>query len=48
MNMLKETNVSYVLKAYTYLNLDINQITYPTEHHLIIRDPLDTGLSQEK
>ena len=46
MNMLKETNISYVLKAYTYLNLDINQITYPTEHHLIIRDPLDTGLSQ--
>ena len=46
MNMLKETNVSYVLKAYTNLNLDINQITYPSEHHLIIRDPLDTGLSQ--
>lgn len=46
MNMLKETNVSYVLKAYTNLNLDISQITYPTKHHLIIRDPLDTGLSQ--
>ena len=46
MKMLSETNVSYVIKAYSNLNLKIEDITYPSEHHLIIRDPLDTALSQ--
>lgn len=46
MDMLSETNISYVIKAYTNLNLKIDDITYPSEHHLIIRDPLDTALSQ--
>ena len=31
---------------YAHIPLDVEDIIYPTEHHFILRDPLDAILSQ--
>lgn len=45
-DMLNNQNIPHVVKMYAHINLNVEDITYPTEHHLLLRDPLDTCLSQ--
>jgi len=46
MNMLNNQNIPHVIKMYAHIPLDVEDITYPTYHHFILRDPLDATLSQ--
>ena len=45
-NMLNSQNIPHVVKMYAHIPLDVEDIIYPTEHHFILRDPLDAILSQ--
>lgn len=46
MNMLNNQNIPHVVKMYAHIKLDVEDIIYPTDHHFILRDPLDSTLSQ--
>ena len=44
--ILTKSKVPEVIKLYNYDNFQFEDITYDTNHHLLIREPLDNALSQ--